>query len=247
MFERLWLKKHKHCSHINMDVKWLSSYKEAQPVLLRLYLNVYNGEETGCGASKTNTDVHSCQQLSSYLWLFTEASKKCVLPSLYCFLCVLTLVPLLVRTNAPFSKEMLNSSDWRERKSAALHPSDKVAPSLSFCLCACHTVKMCVFVCATTRLCLPRRCDRTGVRWAAAFWSWVLPQSCQKVKSLLWIPGSSLQRNTLYGTSAKTKTHSRSHVSDPAVGILSRDCCWTSYSLCGCWWDSLFHPFLCHI
>lgn len=89
-------------------------------LLLRLYLNVYNREETGCGASKTNTDVHQKQlptvKLNTYFWLFTEASKKCDLPSLYCFLCDLTFTPLLFRTTAPFSREILNSSDWSKIK-----------------------------------------------------------------------------------------------------------------------------------
>ena len=52
-------------------------------------------------------------RVKTYFWLFTEAIKKCVLPSLYCFLRDLTRVPLQFSTTAPFSTEMLNSSDWR--------------------------------------------------------------------------------------------------------------------------------------
>lgn len=56
-------------------------------------------------------------------------------------------------------------------------------------------------------MCLPLHCGRTRVRWAAVFWSWVRPQSCQTVKSLLWNRGNSFQRNKLCATSVKTKTH----------------------------------------
>lgn len=58
-----------------------------------------------------------------YFWLLTEAIKKCVLPSLYCFLCDLTLVPLQFSTTAPFSREILNSSDWGKRKWNVSYPN----------------------------------------------------------------------------------------------------------------------------
>lgn len=54
--------------------------------------------------------------------------------------------------------------------------------------------------------CIPLHCGRTGVHWTAVFGSWVLLRSCQRVRSLRWIPSIPLHWKRLYGTSVTTET-----------------------------------------
>lgn len=56
---------------------------------------------------------------------------------------------------------------------------------------------------------IPLHCGRTGVHWAAAFWSWDLLQSCRGARSLQLIPGTPLHWKMLYGTSVPTETFLR--------------------------------------
>lgn len=141
----------------------------------------------------------------TYFWPLTEATRKCAFPSLYCFLCDLTRVPLQFRTTAPFSREMMNSSAWSLEKIrfqnfyTSIYNRERVcySPWFERPLPAEHRRNWSFPI----AMGLPLRCGRRGVRWAAVSWSWVLLQSCWKERSLQWIPSIHFHWKQLYVTS----------------------------------------------
>lgn len=133
--------------------------------------------------------LNAVPQFNTYFWWFTEATKKCVLPSLYCFLLDLTRVPPVFNTTAPFSREMLNSSDCKKKKKRVIgwdvgktlwvHLVNHIKTTRTFWLlidCRAESLFLTWSVKVTnSRLCvyafIPRQCDRKEVRWAELFWS----------------------------------------------------------------------------